>query len=67
MFNEYDVVKSKIKLSESVLEGTKGAIVMVHDSKAQEYEVEFVDLNGDTVELLTVSNDDLELIQSFEK
>jgi hypothetical protein len=58
MFNEYEVVKAKSNLSSKVPKGTRGAIVMVYDSS--NYEVEFIDENGNHLTLLTVNTNDLE-------
>jgi hypothetical protein len=58
MYNEYEVVKAKRNLSLEVPKGTRGAIVMVHDSS--NYEVEFIDENGNHLALLTVNAIDLE-------
>jgi hypothetical protein len=59
MFDEYEVVKAKSNLSLEVPKGTLGAIVMVYDSS--NYEVEFIDENGNHLTLLTVNAIDLEI------
>lgn len=59
MFSEYDAVRATTELSERVKKGTIGTIVMVYDRN--HYEVEFIDDKGDTIELLTVEDVDIEL------
>ena len=43
MIKEYDVVKAKKDLSDTVLEGCIGAVVMIYQEPTLAYEVEFVD------------------------
>ena len=64
MLNEYDVVIANKDLSQSVAKGTKGAIMLIahKDKEHYKYEVEFVDKYGDTLELLTVDELDLDLV-----
>ena len=57
MFNEYDVVLAKRNLSQLVHLGCKGAVLICHGN--DDYEVEFVDEDGDSLEVLTVSGVDL--------
>ena len=61
MFKEYDVVKAKKNLSTTVPQGCLGAIVLVYQEPMIGYEVEFVDREGDTLDVLTVYPDDIEL------
>ena len=56
---EYDVVKSSKKLSEAVPKGALGAVLIVYPSDPEEYEVEFVDEDGDTLAILTVKGSDI--------
>ncbi len=60
MFNEYDIVKAKENLSEKVYKGCKGAILIVFEGIPMEYEVEFVDNEGDSLEVMTVKEYDIE-------
>ncbi|MDI3329035.1 MAG: DUF4926 domain-containing protein [Alicyclobacillaceae bacterium] len=60
MFDEYDVVKAKRDLTPEVPKGTRGTIVMVYDITAGDYEVEFVDGQGNHIALLTVNAVDIE-------
>ena len=64
MFDEYDVVRAKRDLTPNVPKGTRGTIVMVHDSTAGDYEVEFVDGKGEHTALLTVNAVDMEIDRS---
>lgn len=52
--NEYDIVIAKRTLSDNVLKGTQGTIVMVYECPKIAYEVEFFNSNGDTIDILTV-------------
>lgn len=61
MLQEYDVVLANRDLSESVKQGTKGVIMLVVHKQPNKYEVEFVDEGGDTLELLTVDELDINL------
>ena len=61
MLNEYDVVKSKINLSEKVKKNTVGAVVMVFSEFPNDYMVEFIE-NEETLEILIVNEQNLERI-----
>ncbi|MFA5670732.1 MAG: DUF4926 domain-containing protein [Balneolaceae bacterium] len=61
MLNEYAVVVATKDLSEGVKQGCVGTIVMIYDNPSLAYEVEFFDVIGDTIELLTVEPDDIKL------
>lgn len=58
MIKEFDVVRAKRKLSNYVEAGTEGTVVIVHNSV--DFEVEFVNQEGITLDILTVSLDDLD-------
>jgi hypothetical protein len=62
-FFEYDVVRSIRSLGEDVPSGTSGAVLMVFGSAHPQYEVEFVDGAGESLAVLTVKEEDLELVQ----
>lgn len=62
MLNEYDVVKSKINLSEKVKKNTVEAVVMVFSEFPNEYMVEFIE-NEETLEILIVNEQNLERIK----
>ena len=61
MLNEYDVVKSKIDLSEKVKKNTV-AVVMVFPEFPNDYMVEFIE-NEETLEILIVNEQNLEKIK----
>lgn len=61
MLKEYDVIEAKRDLSQYVKLGTKGVIMLIIHKNPNKYEVEFVNNDGDTLELLTVDELDLEL------
>lgn len=56
MFDMYDVVISKEKLSDNIPKGTLGTVLLVYGCN-NEYEVEFVDDNLSTLDILTVSGE----------
>ena len=56
MFEEYDVVKSKRQI-DHIPKGTLGTIVMVYGKR--EYEVEFVDDDGESLAVVTLSQEDI--------
>ncbi|MGN2428951.1 DUF4926 domain-containing protein [Klebsiella electrica] len=61
MLEEYDVVKAKKNLSATVSQGCLGAVVLIYQEPTIGYEVEFVNREGDTLDVLTVYPDDIEL------
>ena len=61
MFKEYDVIKARRNLTETVTQGCRGTILMIFESPSIAYEVEFVNEKGQTLELLTVKQTDIEL------
>ena len=63
MLDEYDVVKSKIDLSEKVKKNIVGAVVvMVFPEFPNDYMVEFIE-NEETLEILIVNEQNLERIK----
>lgn len=62
MIKEYAVVRAIKKLSPTVPEGTIGIVVMVYTEPTLGYEVEFFDDNHETLEVLTVYPDDIEVV-----
>jgi len=60
MIKEYDVVKAKRDLSECILKGCKGAVLMVFEEPSLAYEIEFVDAEGDTIDIITAYPNDIE-------
>ncbi|MBF7995941.1 DUF4926 domain-containing protein [Rahnella laticis] len=61
MIKQYDVVRAKKDLSDKVLQGCMGAVVLIYEFPTLGYEVEFIDNEGDTLDILTVSPCDIEL------
>lgn len=67
MFKEYDAVQLKRDLPEHDLKaGTRGAIVMVHHEPYRAYEVELIDEEGWTLDVLTLKDEDLLAANSHE-
>lgn len=64
MIKEYDVVKARRDLSESVLKGCVGAVVMIYHEPTLGYEVEFINDVGETLDVITAYPDDIESIKS---
>lgn len=62
-FFEYDVVRSIRSLSDDIPRGTSGAVLMVFASTPPQYEVEFVNGEGESLAVVTVKEEDLELVQ----
>ena len=65
--DELDIVKAKRDLSKYVLKDCIGTIVTVYDKPKLAYEVEFVDSDGETIDILTVEKVDLLLKQKIAK
>lgn len=61
MYDLHAIVNAKRKLSENVLSGCVGCIVFVFEKPSEAYLVEFFDNNNDTIDILTVMPDDIEL------
>lgn len=55
-FDEHEIVEASRNITEEIPEGTSGVIVAVH---ASAYAVEFIDENGDTIDVVTVYENDL--------
>lgn len=62
-FLDYDVVKARRQLGAAVPPGATGAVLMAFATNPPSYEVEFVDGEGASLEVLTVIEDDLEFVQ----
>jgi len=62
MIEEYDIVESTKVLSDSVVVGCKGTVVMIYTDPILGYEVEFMAANGETLDVLTVYPDDIRLL-----
>ncbi|XKM14507.1 DUF4926 domain-containing protein [Orbaceae bacterium ac157xtp] len=64
MIQENEVVFAKKDLSEIVLKGSKGAVVMIYQKPRLGYEVEFINNHCETIEVMTVYPEDIEKISS---
>lgn len=62
MIMEYDVIRAKEQLTDKVYKGCKGAVLMVFEGDTIAYEVEFVDEEGESLEVITVRDKDIEKI-----
>lgn len=65
MFREYDVVCLKTDIIALGLnKGTIGAVMMVYASNPQDYEVEFVDRDGNSLGVFTMPEERLDSADS---
>lgn len=62
IMNELDSVKLN-KDFQNISKGTEGAIV--HKYSNENFEVEFFDNNGDTIDVVTISKEYLDLIEKY--
>jgi hypothetical protein len=62
-FLDYDVVKARARLASAVPPGTIGTVLMVFATERPSYEVEFADASGESLAVLTVTEDDLTFVQ----
>lgn len=61
MFNEYDIVELVHSISDKLKNGTLGVIVIVYSE--DKFEVEFFDNNKNTIEVRSVSANQIKLVQ----
>ena len=61
MFDEYDVVKAKRKLSDKVLKNSIGTVVMIFPEFPNDYAVEFMK-DEKTLDILVIKGEDIEKI-----
>ncbi|MCL2083435.1 MAG: DUF4926 domain-containing protein [Oscillospiraceae bacterium] len=61
MFEEYASVQATKDLSDNVIAGCIGVIVFIYNDPRLAYEVEFFDDKNNTIDVLTVEPDDIEL------
>ena len=61
MFDEYDVVKAKRKLSDKVLKNSIGIVVMIFPEFLNDYMVEFME-DEKTLDILVIKGEDIEKI-----
>ena len=62
MFNEYDVVMAVRSLNRNVPAGTTGTVLVVYQKPRVAFEVEFTDDSGRSLDVLTVEEDDIEMV-----
>jgi hypothetical protein len=63
MLKEYEVVRLRQTLPSVPLpQATEGVVVFVHAADPPAYEVEFVDVNGETIGVYTVEEKNLEIV-----
>ena len=61
MFDEYDVVKAKRKLSDKVLKNSIGTVVMIFPEFLNDYTVEFMK-DEKTLDILDIKGEDIKKI-----
>ena len=59
MLKEYDVVTARRDLNEKVAKGARGTVLIVYEANPPKYEVEFLDEDGYTIDLLTLSDNEV--------
>ncbi|WP_196607460.1 DUF4926 domain-containing protein [Pectinatus frisingensis] len=59
MIREYDVVITTKDINSKVLKGMRGAVLIVYNAKPPQYEIEFLDKDGYTIDVLTLSENDI--------
>lgn len=61
MIEEYQIVRAKRNLSTLIHHGCRGTVVMVFESPELGYLVEFMDDLNNSIDVITVHPDDIEL------
>lgn len=64
MYEELQVVKATKNLSDKVKMGCIGTILYVYFEEKREYEVEFVNADYETLDILTVGETDIEIVEN---
>lgn len=59
MIEKYDIVKSLKDLNDTVLKNCKGTVLIVYSNHPPDYEVEFVNDDFETLDVLTVKSSDI--------
>ncbi|MDF7670699.1 DUF4926 domain-containing protein [Orbaceae bacterium ESL0721] len=59
MINENDVIIAKRDLSDLVLKGSRGVVLMIYQEPRLGYEVEFVNEDDETLAVMTVYPEDI--------
>ena len=64
MYEELQVVKATKNLSDKVKLGCIGTILYVYFEEKRGYEVEFVNADYETLDILTVGETDIEIVEN---
>ena len=59
MIREYDIVITTKDINDKVVKGMSGTVLMVYDVKPPQYEIEFLDEDGYTIDVLTLSENNI--------
>ena len=59
MIQEYNIIKALHDLNDKVRTGCRGTVLIIYPGSPINYEVEFVDEMNQTVDVLTVTADDV--------
>ncbi len=59
MIKKYDIVESLKALNDKVSKGCKGTVLIIYSDFPPTFEVEFVDEMNETLDVLTVMENDL--------
>lgn len=59
MIREYDIVITTKDINGKVVKGMRGTVLMVYDVKPAQYEIEFLDEDGYTIDVLTLSENNI--------
>jgi hypothetical protein len=62
MIKEYEIVKSLVDINDKVLKGCKGTVLIIYNDTPPAYEVEFVDENNETLDVLTVKSSEIAVL-----
>lgn len=65
MYEELQVVKAAKKLSDKVEPGCIGTILYIYSGERRGYEVEFVNDDHETLDVLTVGEKDIEIVKTM--
>ena len=60
MFQEYDVIIALHDINADVPKGTIGTVLLVHFDIPSKYEIEFIDEQGNSLDVLTVQESEID-------
>ncbi len=61
MLKEYDIVRLRSRLPDTeIAVGAKGVVLIVYNGKKRAYEVEFVDMDGNSLGIFTTDDNYIE-------